>query len=370
MKWEDRQPSQTVEDRRSDERDGETGLFDTTISFVAQGVGELVASVGIISDAEELREQLSSAQRELDLAMLDMREAGADESAIATLRAQAQNLVQLQRAVTDRGRGSLDDLKGPITAAIAASTAVAMSGRETALAAKGTDAASMAAISAATRREVESLSRDMHERKIFDPYLSFASAEEEAEYRRREAENKRYIDAELAKGTPEGDLNAAGAAQGQMLDTAAHGAADSPEFKERWEALEKTAREQREAVRASGGSTEEYDKRIEDSVRRFLRSKGLTEDEIDKAIAATHGDPLQAVKTYLESEKDAQALETEARAVGPVKESAASADTDLKDAIRGLRAAGTKITEEPCSVDPDHGLAGSGCGPMDRSLRR
>jgi hypothetical protein len=313
MKWEDRRPSQNVEDRTAAHRDGEADLLDTAVDYLAQGVNEIAASAGLVTGPEELRDQLFAAQRELDLAMLEMREAGASETDMAALRQQAQTLVQLQRALTDRGRAGLDDLKGPIAAAVTASTALAATGRDTALASKGTDPTSMAAITAATRRQVENLSRDIYERKIFDPYLSFASAEEEAEYRRREQEAKRYMEAEMAKGTPEGDLNAAGAAQGQLLDAAAHGAADSPEFKERWEALEKTAREQREAIRASGGSTEEYDKRIEDSVRRFLRSKGVSEEDIDKAIAATNGDPLQAVKPYLEGEKDAQGLENSVR---------------------------------------------------------
>lgn len=310
MKWEDRRGSANVEDRRP--ATPESGdVLTTAISYLALGVDAMAKSVGISNDADELRDQLAAAQRELDLAMLDMREAGADESAIASLRVQAQNLVQLQRALSDGGRSSVDALKGPVAAAIAASTTLAASGRDIALSSKGTDAAALAAVSAVTRRQVEDLSRDLYERRIFDPYLSFASPEDEADYRRREAEAKRYIDAELAKGTPEGDLNAAGATQGQMLDAAAHGADQSPEFKERWEALEKTAHEQREAVRAAGGSTEDYDKRIEDSVRRFLRSKGLTEEQIDQAIAETNGDPLQAVKPYLQGEQDAASLDRE-----------------------------------------------------------
>lgn len=362
MKWEDQPLSPNVEDRRS--ATPETGdVLTTAISYLALGVDAMAKSVGIGNDTDELRDQLTTAQRELDLAMLDMRAAGSNEADIAALRTQAQNLVQLQRALNDGGRAGADALKGPVAAAVAVSAALVASGREAAITAKGTDANAASAISAATRRQVEDLSRDIYERRIFDPYLSFVSQEDETEYRRREAETKAYIDAELAKDTPEGDLNAAGATQGQMLDAAAHGADESPEFKERWEALEKTAREQREAVRAAGGSTEEYDKRVEDSVRRFLRSKGLTEEQIDQAIAATSGDPLQAVKPYLENDKDAQAIERDTRAAGPAIESVATADTDLKDAIRSLRATGTTVSSESCAV-PDHGLSGNGCSPV------
>lgn len=362
MKWEDQPRSPNVEDRRSATPDS-GDILTTAISYLALGVDAMAKSVGIGNDADELRDQLTTAQRELDLAMLDMRAAGSNEADIAALRTQAQNLVQLQRALTDGGRAGADALKGPVAAAVAASAALVASGREAAIIAKGTDANAAAAISAATRRQVEDLCRDIYERRIFDPYLSFTSPEDEAEYRRREAETKAYIDAELAKSTPEGDLNAAGAAQGQMLDAAAHGADESPEFKERWQKLENAAHEQREQVRAAGGSTEEYDERIEDSVRRFLRSKGLTEEQIDQAIAATNGDPLQAVKPYLENDRDAQSIERDTRAAGPAVESVAAADTDLKDAIRSLRASGTTVSNESCAV-PDHGLAGNGCSPV------
>ena len=373
MNWEGRRQSQNVEDRTAKAPDGEPDLRDTAVDYLAQGVNEIAASAGLVTGPEALRDQLFAAQRELDLAMLEMREAGASETDMAALRQQAQTLVQLQRALTDRGRASLDDLKGPIAAAVTASTALAATGRDTTLASKGTDPTSMAAITAATRRQVEDLSLDIYERKIFDPYLSFASAEDEAEYRRREQEAKRYMEAELAKGTPEGDLNAAGAAQAQLLDAAAHGAADSPEFKERWEALEKTAREQREAVRASGGSTEEYDKRIEDSVRRFLRSKGVSEEDIDKAIAATNGDPLQAVKPYLEGEQDAERIEghvQDARRLSDSGQGAADEQVETRgndeatavadDVFAQFKSSGVQYTGDGSG----HGLSGS--RPRDR----
>jgi len=240
-----------------------------------------------------------------------MRRAGADAASIAQGTDQLQVIASLMRNVGTASPGNLAAFREQVATVIAQSTAVVSAARDAAVATMS--AGEVARISAETRRQTEELSRDVYERKIFDPYLKFASAEEEDAYRHREAEAKRYMDEELAKGTPEGDLNAAGAAQGQMLDAAAHGAADSPEFKERWEALEKTAREQREAVRASGGSTEEYDRRLEESVRRFLKSKGLSDEEIEAAIAAAGDDPLQAVKPYLEKEADARALESDVR---------------------------------------------------------
>lgn len=259
----------------------------------------------------ELRLQLDAAQAEIDLAIDELRRSGADSGALAEATAQSQRLVQLQRLVSDATTNRASDLKAAVGAVVATATVIATRSHEVAASAKSGDAASLAQATEAARREVEALSRDMYERKIFDPYLRFTSSEDEAEYRRREAENRRYIDAELAKGTPEGALNASGGMQDQMLDAAANGADQSPEFKERWKALRRTAREQREALRAEGKSTEEYDRRVEDSVRRFLRSKGLTEAEIDEKIKAAGDDPLAAAEPYLEGEKDARALDKE-----------------------------------------------------------
>ena len=309
MKWEDGRQSDNVEDKRSAPR--ETDLLTGTIGLVALATDNIARNLGIGTDRYEMRDQLNDAQRDVDVAMLELQNGGADAAVLSQLRAQAQHLVKLQRALTDAGSAGLGDLKSSVAAAVATSATLVVQARDVAATAKGADSAGILATSAAARRQVEDLSRDIYERKIFDPYLKFGTAEEEEAYRRREAEAKAYIDAEMAKGTPEGDLNAAGAAQGQMLDAAAHGAADSPEFKERWEALEKTAREQREAVRAAGGSTEEYDKRLEQSVRRFLKSKGLSDKEIDERIAAAGDDTLQAVKPYLENERDALSLDKE-----------------------------------------------------------
>ena len=293
-----------------------------------------------------------------------MRRAGADAASIAQGTDQLQVIASLMRNVGTASPGNLAAFREQVATVIAQSTAAVSAARDAAAATMS--AGEVARISAETRRQTEELSRDMYERRIFDPYLKFASAEEEDAYRRREAEAKRYMDAELAKGTPEGDLNAAGAAQGQMLDAAAHGAADSPEFKERWEALEKTAREQREAVRASGGSTEEYDRRLEESVRRFLKSKGLSDEEIDAAIAAAGDDPIQAVKPYLEAEEDTRAIEGEVRGASrlshydalPIAEGPAvepgTKNADVADVFAEFQKTGVQHTGDGSG----HGLGG------------
>lgn len=81
-----------------------------------------------------------------------------------------------------------------------------------------------------TRRTIQNVADELFEQKKLDPYLQFASAEDEAEYRKREAARKAYIDAELGKGTPQGALNAANASKEQLEDAGNHGADRSPDF--------------------------------------------------------------------------------------------------------------------------------------------
>ena len=65
---------------------------------------------------------------------------------------------------------------------------------------------------------------------MLDPYLQFASAEEEEAYRKREQERKDAYDRELAKQTLDGNSKAAKIAQEQLRDAGAHGADRSRDF--------------------------------------------------------------------------------------------------------------------------------------------
>jgi Spy/CpxP family protein refolding chaperone len=120
----------------------------------------------------------------------------------------------------------------------------------------------------------------------------------------------------LGKKTPQGDLNAAAAASGQMLDAHAHGAGNSPEWQPRWDELTTTIARQRAAMKAAGHSTEEADAYLKNEVHRFLKAKGLTDDEVTAQIASA-ADPLDLVKPHLRGEaKDnglAQVLTAEAK---------------------------------------------------------
>jgi hypothetical protein len=249
---------------------------------------------------------------------------------------------------------------GEVHAAIAeAATASTQAGASAAV------AANVAAASAETRHETEALARDVFNQRIFDPYLRFKSAKDEEEYRQREAETKKYIEQQLAKHTPEGDLNAGGGMIGQMLDAHAHGAGASPEFMPRFDALAEKLERQRNALRAAGQSTGEFDHRLDTSARRFLKdAKGMSDAEIDKRMK-TFPDPLSAAKSFLKDDRNGRDLERkiELNAIPDTrshrtKAAAGASLSDLGDLDTlgaNLKAAGLKMADK-AEDKPHHGV--------------
>ncbi|MEI9927610.1 MAG: hypothetical protein WDN44_07765 [Sphingomonas sp.] len=77
-----------------------------------------------------------------------------------------------------------------------------------------------------------------------------------------------------------------------MADAKAHGAS-GPEFDKRWSDLVTATDHLREQVRASGGSTKEFDDHLREDLRRILKSKGLSDTQIDAQFAA-HPDPARS----------------------------------------------------------------------------
>jgi hypothetical protein len=226
--------------------------------------------------------------------------------------------------------------------------------------------AAVAAASAATRAETQTLAADVFDRHVFDPYLHFTSREDEAEFREREDEARKYVAAQLARHTPEGDLNAGGGMLGTMLDAHAHGAGDSPDFMPRWNALVEKTQKQRAAMQAAGQSTEEFDRNLDASTRRFLKTKGLSDAEIDARLARS-ANPLDAVKPFITSDEASQNLghameehraSTTAalprvvavEAAPPVADPPRPADFDP---FAKLKAAGVQVTD---TADSGHGL--------------
>lgn len=212
--------------------------------------------------------------------------------------------VESRLALALESPGGLTIDLAAIAALIGASEAAATNALQTIAAETARTAQEVVTTSAATRREVETLSHDLYGRRIFDPFLRFTSEDEEAEYRAREEQRQRAILAQLAHHTPQGDLMAGGIAAGQLLDAHAHGAGASPEFQTRWDSLFSKLQKHRQAMLAAGQSVEEFDAYIRTQVRLVLRKDGLSDAEIDACLAAVSS-PLEAAQLYLSSHQEA-----------------------------------------------------------------
>lgn len=334
--------------------------------------------------------QLAAAQSELAASLAELRNAastGGDTSALAEGEAQLASLQALQQTVSTANSSMLVRLQTQVVALVATSTATMQQARAAATSGPDTASAALAAASTFTRTEVQSLRDDLFERRLFDDFLHFDSKQERDAYRRRDAEGQRYIDAQLARHTPEGDLNAAGGVMDRMLDAHAHGASDSPEFLPRWNRLVETARKQHELMRAEGRSTDEFDHNMQDSVRHYLKFQGLSDHEIEARLAAS-ADPLEAVKPYLHSEHEAQALNqsmiragkeslgrdtasmqvvvatdvnaTPTAPLEPAFASLARIPTGLDDVMAKLQASGVVAANAPPETDITHGVTTQG----------
>lgn len=176
--------------------------------------------------------QVSSAQAQLEAIIEDLRRAalaGGDTAALSQAEGQLQRLGGLQRRLESAGPGALAALRAEVSASVAATQATTETARASTATAQTAEAALHAA-SEAAHRTVSDLADEVFGKRKYDDLLRFASPEDEAEYRKREADRKRYIEDQLALGTPQGNLNAARAMQAQLNDAGAHGADAHPDF--------------------------------------------------------------------------------------------------------------------------------------------
>ena len=169
--------------------------------------------------------QLVAAQFDLEsvVAELQRNNIGSDAAKSAL-----EAIGDLQRQIGGTTGAALGSMRGDVVAAVAIARNTAQQGRAAAMA--QTVESILEAASARTRAAVDRATEALFERRIFDPYLQFASAEDEAAYRRRETARREYIEREQARGTPQGELNAANATVEQIRDAGAHGASRSPEY--------------------------------------------------------------------------------------------------------------------------------------------
>ncbi|WP_067734197.1 hypothetical protein [Novosphingobium naphthalenivorans] len=296
--------------------------------------------------------QLVGAQFALERVIAELAGNPAAASALQEGQSNLAALSALLRQVATADAASLPALRAEIMAAVSAGKATAEQQKSGATTAEPAEILLDRAM-AESRAQVHAVMAGM---KDFDPYLHFGSAEDETEYRKRAEERQAYISQQEGKGA-EGQLNASGAAIGQMADAYAHGAGDSPEFKARWDALVASTEKLRDAAKANGVSTEEFDRRLREDLRRILKSKGLSDAEIDAQFAA-HPDPLEAVKAYVGGEKDIAVVEKSAEWVG---QSAKSATSDEREEMGNLIASLQNAGIVEATVDPDaapkHGVA-------------
>ncbi len=173
----------------------------------------------------ELTGAIAAAQIDIANAIAELARSGADSAALTN---QGQALQQLQRTVGSANLGSLLALRHEVAATSSSASALATQ----AIATATSTAAANANMSPAerARASIEALNRDLFENKVLDPYLRFASPEDEEAYRKREREREAEIKRALALGTPEGDRRALELQQDQLRDAGAHGADRSSDY--------------------------------------------------------------------------------------------------------------------------------------------
>jgi hypothetical protein len=322
--------------------------------------GQQTASVDLHASVRtELLAQIVVAQATLASAIAELSQAGGNPGPLAESRSNMALLGELGLQLGTANSCALTSLRSEVAAAVATASSTAQQARTAATSAASAVSTDIAQLANASREQVNNVMRCM---KDFDPYLQFDSKAEEEAYRKREEERNQYIANQQAKNTPEGNLNAAGAAVGQMADAKAHGAGDSPEFEGRWKSLVETTESLRNTMRAQGHSTEEFDKHLRDDLRSIMKSKGLTDAQIDERFAK-NPDPLEAAKAYVGNDDDLQkisratnAANSETGAVGLV---AAQKDThsSMSSAIAALQAAGVTTSPQPVSGSVEHGVS-------------
>jgi hypothetical protein len=322
-----------------------------------------------------LLNRLGGAESALTAAIAELRRAG-NSPLLAQSEANLSALARLQATVSDASPAALAALTAEIVAMTTTAMDSAQQARGVAASSQSGDAGSLATLASASREQVQSVMRGMQD---FDPYLQFDSAKEEAAYREREVQRRAYIEAQQAKGTPEGDLNAAGAAVGQMTDAKAHGAGDSPQFQKRWDDLVESTQKLRNQLIREGRDVSQFDESLRDDLRQIMKSKGLTDAQIEARLAAHPDNPLEAVKDYA-NDRDIRAIETPGKGqTEKARPPAVALETDAPQASMGnmadamgsavadLKALGVVAAEHEAGAEPSHGVTANVATPAGRA---
>jgi hypothetical protein len=262
------------------------------------------------------------------------------DSRLASVRERALEIVSEIRSALQSG-----DLTASSLAALAASVNM---GEDAASLVAESESAGIAAKVELASASIEShgtvsrMAVDLFEKHEFDADVArhTRGAEFEA-FKKREAEDERYIRQQLARGTPGGDLNASRKMQGYMLDANAHGAGDNPDFMSKWNELKEKTDRLRQSMRAAGRSTEEYDNHIREDVAEFLKAKGFSDAQTREALAKSK-DSLDAVKPHLSGDSESKKLANEIRL-----------SADAKKDSTNIIVADDLAEKQPSTIDVD-----------------
>lgn len=169
--------------------------------------------------------QLVAAQFELEGALAEFT---GNSGALGQVQLQLQlsMLVVLRQQIGTASPATLSAMSNEIVGAVTQAQGLVQQAR--ANAANGE--ASAASNTAKARQLMQSVADDLFRQKLLDPYLHFATAEDEAAYRKREQDRSIAYDDEIAKQTAEGNRRAASILQSQLADAKAHGADRSPDM--------------------------------------------------------------------------------------------------------------------------------------------
>lgn len=245
----------------------------------------------LAQDAEaSLRSELSThiANAEADLrAQIASLSGASDSTALAQTMAQLGGLTGLERQIAHAGGKDLASIRNEVSAYVAATQTFLQQTSQAG--AKETGAQALNAASAAARQSVADFTKAYYEQRIFDPYLKFASVEDEEAYRRKETERQHAIEKALAEKTPEGDLRASKLATEQLKDAGAHGADQSPAFQTMLDSMNQ--------------STANLEKQINGS--KVAQARTMHANELDEVPAkAASSDILAGLKSLTFSDSE------------------------------------------------------------------
>jgi len=181
----------------------------------------------------DLTATLATAQQQLEAAISSLRRSASPE--LSRSEMQLSDLIALQRGVATATPSALARLSSQIAAVAAEATTSAQNAMSASGSSTQTTAGMLAQARDDARHTVDAVMAGM---KDFDPYLKFASPEDERAYRERENARQAEIERQQAKSTPQGELNALQIAKQQMDDAGSHGANRSPDFADRRAALD------------------------------------------------------------------------------------------------------------------------------------